>query len=291
MAHRKNLFSKLDARIVAQLEHPIYSNDIAKVMRDKAWAQVKGCTSCNLHDTHQPVPFSYPKKRALFAVVGEAPGPKEDERGEPFVGPAGRMLRTYMEEAGVNAEKVTYINTVSCFPDVDGKVRAPHREETKACRRNLVAQLEAANVQHVMLIGGRALDAWRSDIKITDSHGVWGLLLDRWVCMGVFHPAAILRGQRQYKQPLQDDIAEFWNAVVHEVGFDKLISQECVRCGRVAVEWDRDAVAYCAEHWMRWKDQWERDRKRWGEPVVQLTLASGMGVQAKARVDEYGRLV
>lgn len=284
--HRKNLFSKLDARIVAQLQHPALSNDDARKLRGKVWAQVRECKGCNLHDEHQPVPFTYPKKRALFAVVGEAPGPREDEKGKPFIGPAGRMLRTYLEEAGVNSDRVTYINSVSCFPDIDGKVRPPSKEESRACRGNMVAQLEAANVQHVMLIGGRALDAWRGDLKITDVHGVWGLLLDRWVVMGVYHPAAILRGQRQYKKPLQEDLARFWDAVVHEVGFEKLISEECVRCGRGAEEWDRDAVGYCAEHWARWKDQWEKDRKKWGEATVQLTLASGMGA-AQVKGDRF----
>lgn len=278
---RKNLFNGLDARAVMQLEHPILDKAQARVDRQLVREQVLQCENCGLSSEHKPVPFSYPTKRAKFAVVGEAPGPREDEKGEPFIGPAGRLLRTFFEEAGINSDRVTYINTVSCFPDVDGKVRAPTREESGACRKNLMAQLDAANVQHVLLIGGKAMDAWRGDLTITDTHGRWGLWMDRWVVMGIFHPAAVLRGQRQYKPLIQGDLEKFWDAIVHEVGFDGLVEEDCVRCGGMAEEWDRDAVGYCAVHWDRYKDAWEKARGKWGEAVVQLTLGVGAKVDQK----------
>ena len=35
-------------------------------------------------------------------LVGEQPGDQEDRAGRPFVGPAGRLLRELLAEAGID---------------------------------------------------------------------------------------------------------------------------------------------------------------------------------------------
>src|SRR3954464_643944 len=52
---------------------------------------------------------------ARIMLVGEQPGDVEDRAGEPFVGPAGRLLRDALAEAGIDADRVYLTNVVKHF--------------------------------------------------------------------------------------------------------------------------------------------------------------------------------
>jgi DNA polymerase len=71
-------------------------------------------------------------------LVGEQPGDAEDLAGEPFVGPAGTLLRSSLTEAGIDPASVYLTNAVKHFKWGErGKRRIhekPNREEILACR-------------------------------------------------------------------------------------------------------------------------------------------------------------
>jgi uracil-DNA glycosylase len=70
----------------------------------------EGCTRCPLHlDATQAVPGEGPN-RAPFMIVGEQPGDKEDLMGEPFVGPAGRVLDQALQDAGIKRNSAFLTN-------------------------------------------------------------------------------------------------------------------------------------------------------------------------------------
>ena len=60
------------------------------------WTQLKktcaGCTACGLCQTRHNVVFGVGNEEADVMFIGEGPGEQEDLQGEPFVGPAGRLL-------------------------------------------------------------------------------------------------------------------------------------------------------------------------------------------------------
>lgn len=72
-------------------------------------------------------------------LVGEQPGDKEDIEGEPFVGPAGRILDEALAAAGIDREAAFVTNVVKHFkwrPAPSGKRRLherPTRAEVGAC--------------------------------------------------------------------------------------------------------------------------------------------------------------
>src|ERR1035438_1691402 len=49
-------------------------------------------------------------------VIGEAPGEKESEKGQPLVGPAGQVFDSLLEEAGILRDGLTIINCLNCRP-------------------------------------------------------------------------------------------------------------------------------------------------------------------------------
>ena len=92
--------------------------------------------------------------------VGEQPGDEEDRRGEPFVGPAGRLLNEVMNEVGIGRETVYVTNAVKHFKFTErGKRRiheSPRLHEIFACRPWLLAEIDAVRPKLVVCLGASA---------------------------------------------------------------------------------------------------------------------------------------
>lgn len=219
--------------------------------------QVRACRACDLHRSCTgPVPFHAPIS-ATTAVLGEAPGKQEDKVGRPFVGPAGQLLRRLMYEAGVDADSLAWLNTVSCFPK-----RTPASREVEACTPNRLAQLEVLAPTHLLVAGSVPLSTVRSDLKITQTHGrLFSDLPGRWV-FPVHHPSAALRNP-QLVDVLAKDLAKWASIVASEQPWEH-VPLSCVVCGRLAGRFDPDGIGWCENHLARGMRGWERaarDRK------------------------------
>jgi uracil-DNA glycosylase family 4 len=98
------------------------------------------CQRCRLSETRiQVVPPSGDLGSAVV-FVGEGPGEKEDQRGMPFVGRAGKMLDRLMKDEGLVRERVMITNTVRCRPPEN---RRPLPDEMRACFPYLEQELES----------------------------------------------------------------------------------------------------------------------------------------------------
>src|SRR5712691_8707264 len=64
-------------------------------LRDAA----RGCRACPLWEPATQAVFGAGPEDARVMLVGEQPGDVEDRRGEPFVGPAGRLLDRALADA------------------------------------------------------------------------------------------------------------------------------------------------------------------------------------------------
>lgn len=104
---------------------------------------VSTCTACGLCKKRTQTVFGVGSARAQWMVVGEAPGAEEDERGEPFVGQAGRLLDSILAAAGLGRracdERAVYIaNVLKCRPPGN---RDPEPEEAARCEPYLMRQI------------------------------------------------------------------------------------------------------------------------------------------------------
>jgi DNA polymerase len=139
---------------------------------------------------------------ALF--VGEAPGDQEDRKGEPFVGPAGRLLHRALADADLDEVPSYLTNAVKHFRFTErGKRRihqTPTRGQLRACLPWLTAELHAIKPDLVVCLGAIAAHAvFGSDFRLTEHRGE---LLDppettpgSWQVMATVHPSAVLRAQ------------------------------------------------------------------------------------------------
>src|SRR5215210_1861710 len=75
----------------------------------------RGCQACPLWKRGTQTVFGDGARRARMMLVGEQPGDQEDRLGQPFVGPAGKLLNRALDEAGIDRARVYVTNTVKHF--------------------------------------------------------------------------------------------------------------------------------------------------------------------------------
>jgi uracil-DNA glycosylase len=120
----------------------------------------EGCRGCELYKDATQTVFGQGRKSAELMLVGEQPGDKEDLEGEPFVGPAGRLLDRALEEAGIDRSAAYVTNAVKHFKwKPRGKRRlhqTPRAGEIEACKPWLAAEVEAVRPRALLAMGATA---------------------------------------------------------------------------------------------------------------------------------------
>jgi uracil-DNA glycosylase family 4 len=160
------------------------------------------CRRCGLCRERRQIVFGVGDPAAELVVVGEAPGYEEDQKGEPFVGPAGQMLDRMLENVlGLSRDRVYILNVVKCRPP---KNRNPLPDELAACRPFLEGQLRAIRPRVLLVLGSVASRALLgADAGITRIRGRWHDLGGVPV-MPTFHPAYLLRTPEDKKLTFDD---------------------------------------------------------------------------------------
>jgi len=157
------------------------------------------CQGCPLYQNATQTVFGRGPQSAHFVMVGEVPGDREDREGEPFVGPAGRLLDEALQEAGIDRRTVYVTNAVKHFKfKVVGGGRRLHQKpgirEMKACKPWLEAEFEAIEPAVVICLGATAAQSVISaDFRITKQRGEIFRTDYAPVTLATYHPSAILR--------------------------------------------------------------------------------------------------
>ncbi len=157
-----------------------------------------GCRGCPLWEPATQTVFGRGGPSARLVLVGEQPGDVEDQKGVPFVGPAGRELVAALDEAEVDRTDVYVTNAVKHFTfTVSGKRRihaSPDALEVRACAPWLGAELEAVQPELVVLLGATAGKALMGpSFRVTTDRG---RLLEGpggQQVLATLHPSAVLR--------------------------------------------------------------------------------------------------
>jgi uracil-DNA glycosylase len=156
------------------------------------------CHGCPLWKDATQTVFGRGTRSAELMLVGEQPGDREDREGEPFVGPAGRILSEALSEAGVDPGTAYVTNAVKHFKwRPRGKRRlhqTPRAGEIEACRPWLEAEIEAVRPAVVVALGATAAKAlFGPSIRVTRDRG--RLLESPLAPLGAvtIHPSAVLR--------------------------------------------------------------------------------------------------
>ena len=153
-------------------------------------ADLGDCQRCGLGRSRQCLVFGVGNPQARLVLVGEAPGREEDEKGEPFVGEAGRLLDRILFAMGLQRGEVYICNVLKCRPPNN---RNPEPDEVATCEPFLIRQLAAIRPQVIVALGLFAVQTLlQSKVPISRVRGTWqqyqGVPL-----MPTYHPAYLLR--------------------------------------------------------------------------------------------------
>ncbi len=157
-----------------------------------------GCKGCGLYEHATQVVFGEGPEDARVVMVGEQPGDEEDNRGRPFVGPAGRLLDKAMQEAGLDRTQMYVTNAVKHFKFEERGKRRIHAKPTgveiSSCRPWLEAELFVVKPKLVVCLGATAAQSLMGrDFRITTERAKF--FPHRWAdeLVATIHPSAILR--------------------------------------------------------------------------------------------------
>jgi uracil-DNA glycosylase family protein len=169
-----------------------HTRDLARLA-----AAARRCRGCELYKPATQVVFGRGLSNARIMMLGEQPGNQEDKQGEPFVGPAGKLLNRAIQDAGLSPDDLYISNVVKHFRfDRKGPLRLHHRpapEHIRACRPWLEAEIEAIHPGVIVCLGVTAAQSvFQRSVTITSLRGKqhdhpWGKVI------ATVHPSSLLR--------------------------------------------------------------------------------------------------
>lgn len=159
------------------------------------------CTACDLHRTGTQTVFGDGPADASIVFVGEQPGDIEDQKGRPFVGPAGRELDRALEDVGLGGVAAYRTNVVKHFKwqERRGKRRIhekPNQIEIRACLPWLHAELVHTRPHVVVPLGATAAKALLgSGLRVTKDRGRPHVGPRGLLTIPTVHPSSVLRAR------------------------------------------------------------------------------------------------
>jgi uracil-DNA glycosylase family protein len=159
---------------------------------------IDACRRCDLWQRATQGVGGEGSRKARLMLVGEQPGDEEDQQGKPFVGPAGKLLRRLLDEAGIAPADFYLTNAVKHFSwEPRGKRRihkTPTQRQMAACSEWLEREIGAVKPHVIVALGATALRAVTgARITITaaregELHHPAGARI-----FATYHPSAALR--------------------------------------------------------------------------------------------------
>lgn len=184
----------------------------------------RGCRACPLWEPATQTVFGLGPADARVVFIGEQPGDVEDRKGEPFVGPAGKLLDRALVEAGIDRRQAYVTNAVKHFRFTRSGQRRIHQtpgpEHVTACHPWLRSELALVDPELVICLGATAAKAMLGNaFRITRQRGqlmpyereAEGTLFDTeeagvqsaWI-MATAHPSAVLRVPPEAREAAYD---------------------------------------------------------------------------------------
>jgi uracil-DNA glycosylase family 4 len=156
--------------------------DLAKSLHD--------CQRCKLATLgRSQVVFGVGNPHASIMFVGEAPGFNEDQKGEPFVGAAGKLLNDLLASANLSRDQIYIANVIKCRPPDN---RDPEPDEVETCKPFLLQQIQMIRPKLVCTLGN-----WATQTLLERKVGITkvkaqAFYMKDFVLFPLLHPAAAL---------------------------------------------------------------------------------------------------
>ena len=149
------------------------------------------CELCELVKECQ-APVLPSKGKLNIAIVGEAPGPQEDEQKEGFVGKSGEKVWKQLKKWGYERELFHISNVAKCYPS---KSRKPNSKQIQLCGKTyLDKELREIKPIVILAFGNTSLEFFKDQktgIMSMSGQVAWNEKYGAWIVY-CLHPAATL---------------------------------------------------------------------------------------------------
>ena len=179
--------------------------------------EVIKCIKCELSETRTN---SVPGKgnfKSDVIFVGEAPGKNEDEKGEPFIGIAGKKLSSALENAGVSRDDIYITNIVKCRPPSN---RVPKTNERETCQEYLKQEISIIKPKLICILGNTVFNSILGGSEIMKYRGKIAQKNEQLYFITI-HPAATIYNQKLV-DVFKEDIKKLFK-ITRELKNDKKI--------------------------------------------------------------------
>jgi uracil-DNA glycosylase family 4 len=167
------------------------------------------CRRCKLSEGRKNIVFGAGNPNARLVFVGEGPGHEEDQRGEPFVGAAGRLLTKIIEAMNFTREQVYICNIIKCRPPEN---RNPMPDEIQACSPFLRRQISSIKPDFICALGTFAAQTLlETSVPISKLKGCFHDYMGIRV-LPTYHPAYLLRNPGK-KRDVWEDMQKLMTAL------------------------------------------------------------------------------
>lgn len=180
---------------------------------DDVRAAITACRRCAIGCNGTGAVMGEGPQPAALMIVGEQPGDNEEAQGRPFVGPAGRLLRAHLQDAGIAADHAYVTNAVKHFKFVlRGKRRlhqSPTAGEIDMCRWWLDSERALVRPRLILALGASAARGLLGrTVNVQQARGRQHRLDDGQELWITTHPSYLLRLDGQARE---DEVARFSN--------------------------------------------------------------------------------
>ncbi|ABD26478.1 Uracil-DNA glycosylase superfamily [Novosphingobium aromaticivorans DSM 12444] len=165
---------------------------------DAIGAAILACRRCDIGCNGTRAVMGEGPHDAALMIIGEQPGEQEEAQGRPFVGPAGQLLRTHLEHAGIPAERAYVTNAVKHFKFMpQGKRRLhqnPSAREIDVCRWWLEGERGLVRPRLILALGASAARSLLGrTVSVQKVRGAPHVLDDGSELWITTHPSYLLR--------------------------------------------------------------------------------------------------
>ena len=188
-----------------KVRKPVESRHVVQVIQDirQLKTATDRCRECPIGEfATQSVAGIGPLNAGLM-VVGEQPGDHEDLRGEPFVGPAGKLFDRAVAELGWQRDRLYITNAVKHFKfEMRGRRRihkTPGQLEMETCLHWLEDELRLVQPHAILALGGTAARSIMGrPVAVMKERGQWMTDPQGRPVLVTLHPSALLRADPQH---------------------------------------------------------------------------------------------
>ncbi|KKN78719.1 hypothetical protein LCGC14_0347860 [marine sediment metagenome] len=188
----KAQWARLDKSWASRLEFYDLDKRDQKKLAGKRKHPLAKCEECPL-ERKVCVP-GFGTRKAQIVWCGESPGAQELWAREPYIGPAGKLLKEILKEESIPIEDCWFTNSTLCLMSEDEEWA---EKEIQACSDRLFDEIAEVNPKLVVALGADAFYSLTGfDEKITLVSGTMFKTKDgKYDVLPIIHPAYVLHNE------------------------------------------------------------------------------------------------